>query len=147
MDTSRFNEPGTDGFVLFDFQARYEFKTNSSISFELGRREELIRDDIDPGFVMPVFRIYGWVDVHHPCNPPITAHIRIFIPVEYHEQVVVMSRVIREALSIPMNENCQTTAFYSDDVTVDMPRVCLGMGAGVMARDPSDDEPPRLRNE
>jgi hypothetical protein len=128
MDTSRFRT-ADDEFPLLDLTARFAFKTDSSISFEIGRMGSWHPDD-QPDFVISGFEVIGWIDVHHPCDSCIKAQLRICIPADYHqfERVATMVKAICEALSIPPEENCESRIFSSDHVTGVLPRVYFGMG-------------------
>jgi hypothetical protein len=128
MDTSRFTTPG-DEFPLLDLTASFAFKTDSSVSFDIGRIADCNPDD-RPDFVISGFEVIGWIDVHHPCESCIKAQLRICIPVAYHqfEQMAAMVKAICEALSIPPEENCESKVFNSDHVTGIIPRVSFGMG-------------------
>ena len=128
MDTSHFTKPD-DGFQVLDLSARFAFKTSSSISFEVGRIAD-VSPDGEPDFVFPAFKVIGWIDVHHPCDSCIKAHIRICIPVDYHpfECMTAMVKAICEALSIPTDEHCEAIVFDSEHVTGIIPKVYFGMG-------------------
>jgi hypothetical protein len=120
MDTSRFTKPEDEFSLLGRLTARFAFKTESSISFEIGRFSHS----------RFTFTTVGWIDVHHPCDSFIKAQVRICIPVGYHsvEQMAEMVKTICEALSISSDENCESRVFSSDHVTGIMPNVYFGMG-------------------
>jgi len=128
MDTSRFTKPD-DGFPLLDLTAKFAFKTNSSVSFEVGLMAD-IHPDSEPDVVICGFKVIGWIDVHHPCDSCIKAQVRICIPVDYHkfEHMAAMVKAICEALSIPPDEHCESTVFNGDHVTGIIPKVYFGMG-------------------
>ena len=128
MDTSHFTKPD-DSFHLLDLIAKFAFKTNSSISFEVGRIADVHPAD-QPDDVISGFKIIGWIDVHHPCDSCIKAQIRICIPVEYHkfQTIAAMVRRICETLSISSHEHCESRVFNSDHETAIMPKVYFGMG-------------------
>src|SRR5262249_54391970 len=117
MDTSRFMT-AEDGFDLLDLKARFAFKTETSISFDLGRWSSTLRlpaeegsEDVVWSSDRPfVFTVIGWIDAHHPCDPPIKAQIRICIPTDYHpfERMKSIVTAICEALSIPLEEHCES---------------------------------------
>lgn len=128
MDTSRFTN-GDDGFPLLDLTAKFSFKTSSSISFEIGRAGDIHPDD-EPDFVISAFVVIGWIDVHHPCDSGIRVQIRIAIPADYHafERMAEMVGTICDVLSIPPDENRETTVFSCTHVTGIIPKVYFGMG-------------------
>lgn len=128
MDTSRFTKPG-DGLPLLDLTATFAFKTSSSVSFEVGKISAVHPDD-EPSFVLSGFKVIGWIDVHHPCDSCIKTQIRICIPVDYHklERITAMVKVVCEALSISLDEHCESTVFSSGHVTGILPKVYFGMG-------------------
>src|SRR4051794_24512342 len=123
METSGFTKPA-DAFPLLDLTARFAFKTNSSISFEVGRMADIALGDARD-WVISGFEIIGWVDVHHPCDSCIKAQIRICIPANYHqcERMAAMVKAICEALSIPHDEHCESRVFNSEHVTGFIPKV------------------------
>jgi hypothetical protein len=127
MDTSRFTVPD-DGFTLLDLTAKFAFKTASSISFTIGRAADCHPDD-QPDFQIRGFQVIGWIDAHHPCDSCIKAQLRICIPPDYHssERMAALVTAICEALSIPPEENCESTVFDSSHVTGILPRVYFGM--------------------
>lgn len=128
MDTSRFNNDG-DGFPLLDLTAKFAFKTSSSISFVIGRIEN-IRPDGTPDFVVSAFVEIGWIDVHHPCDSRVRVQIRIATPSNYHGFGCVEEMVgtICDVLSISRDETCEATVFSCDQVTAILPKVYFGMG-------------------
>jgi len=137
MDTSRFTNV-EDGFDLLDLKARFAFKTKASISFDIGRWWSTLRlpagdgkEDLVWSADRPfVFTVIGWIDAHHPCDSPIKAQVRICIPTEYHqfERMKSIVKAICEALSIPLEEYCESKFFTSEKVTGIIPPVYLGMG-------------------
>ena len=69
MDVSKFNSE-SDGFELFDYFARFSFKTDSSISFDIND------EDLTPnggGLITEK----GWIDVHYPCDSFYKIRMRI----------------------------------------------------------------------
>jgi hypothetical protein len=137
MDTSRFTK-ADDGFDLLDLKARFAFKTETSISFNIGRWSNTLRLPAGEGkeeFVWSadrplVFTVIGWIDAHHPCDSLIKAQLRICIPTEYH-QVERMKSIVKalcEALSISPEEHCESKFFASGKATGFIPPVYLGMG-------------------
>ena len=126
MDTTRFKN-SDDELPLLDLTARFEFKTVSSIAFEIGRIETIPIPEMDHEFLG--FKILGWVDVHHPCDSAINVRVRVCIPTEYHtfERMKAITEKLCEILSIPPEENCESRFFSADNVTGISPRVLLGM--------------------
>jgi len=127
MDTSRFSKP-EDEFSLLGLTARFAFKTDSSISFEVGKVADNSPED-DPTFVISAFTVIGWIDIHHPCDSRIKTQIRICMPAEYHtfERMSAMVKATCEALFIPADEHCISTVFSSDHGTIILPKVYFGM--------------------
>jgi hypothetical protein len=66
---------------LLDLKARFAFKTETSISFDIGRWSNTLRLPGGEGkeeFVWSadrplVFTVIGWIDAHHPCDSLIKA--------------------------------------------------------------------------
>ncbi len=72
MNTSRFTK-AEDGFDLLDLKARFTFKTEMSISFDIGRWSDRLRlpaGEEEDGFILSrdLFEVVGWIDAHHPCD-------------------------------------------------------------------------------
>ncbi len=115
-----------DGFDILDLQARFVFKTDTSISFDIGRWSNTLRipravGGGERGLVQDtpfVFNVIGWIDVHHPCDGHIRTYLRIRMPEEYHalERVKSIVATIFKALDIPLDETYEATAFDSDNV-------------------------------
>ena len=81
---------------VLDVTARLEFSTPSSKSFALERYSKSL---------CPT-RQLGWIEIHHPCEGHIKAHIRVLLPEDYH-QPEKMKQII-EALfahvGVPVDE-------------------------------------------
>ncbi len=108
MDTSRLSNDN-DAFCLFGVTARVAFKSQSSISFDLGRwsRTRL------------TFTHIGWIDVHHPCEGHIKTQLRIRIPAPYHvfEQMKLIIDLTLGALAIPLDETYEAVFISGDRET------------------------------
>jgi hypothetical protein len=96
----------SDDFPLLDLTARFAFKSQSSISFDLGRWSHS----------RFTFTHVGWIDAHHPCDGHIKTQLRIRIPAKYHvcDQMKSIIHLLFEALAIPSDETYETAFFYSD---------------------------------
>jgi hypothetical protein len=82
MDTTRWKHG--DEFAVLDLVAQFQFKTDSSLSFQLGTKGDSIQI---PGRSEPwvlgggrVFTVVGWLDVHHPCDGPHRLRLRVGLP-------------------------------------------------------------------
>ena len=108
MNTSRFSHCG-HGFTVLDFSAKLAFKSETSISFSLGR--PIASRDGCVGSISG-----GWIDVHHPCDGHVKTQLRIRIPAEYHDfhQEKRVIHTVFEALAIPLDETYEATFFSSD---------------------------------
>jgi hypothetical protein len=96
-------------FAVLDLIANFEFKTIGSIGFLLGHWSE--NRSAAEGMKIPigrggVFRVVGRLDVHHPCEGHIKAHLRVVLPEGYHtwEQMRDAVQQVFLALSIPADE-------------------------------------------
>lgn len=126
MNTAPFST-GDSEFDILDLKARFAFKTDTSISFDIGRWSNTLRlptGDGDEDMVWSadrpfVFHVVGWLDVHHPCDGHIKTRVRIKIPAEYHlfDRMKPIVEAIFKALDIPLDETYETTVFDSDKVT------------------------------
>ena len=106
MDTSGWQDRGE--FPLLELTARFAFKTRSSVSFDLGMYVDVLElsdgpIDLGPG---AVFKVIGHVDVHHPCDDHIKAHVRFVLPAEYqmHEKTKQLVEQLFCALGIAGDE-------------------------------------------
>ena len=95
-----------DEIEVLDLIARFAFKSDSSISFLLGRCGDVI--NLADGYSFDtgprgVFNVIGWLDVHHPCEAHIKAQLRVLLPEEYHkwEQMSQLVKQMFFALGIP----------------------------------------------
>ena len=124
MDISKFNTE-SDSFDLFDYVARFSFKTEHSISFSINE------EDLDPDSGGGCIDVKGWVDVHYPCTSFYKIHIRIKMPEEvfildepvtidchpgdktlsYHDNLLMNKYIskILEVLNIDPNENYEAS--------------------------------------
>lgn len=97
MNTTRYNSL-RDFFPVLDLDACFRFKTQSSISFRLGRFDKH----------RSVFTSQGWLDVHHPVmrDGYTSVFLRVFLPAEYLtlDQMKQMIEAVLAALEIPENE-------------------------------------------
>ena len=108
MDLSRLE------FPVLDLKAKLAFRTAASASFDLGRdlaHSTISWGDSRPGEditidIGPVFEAAGRLDVHHPCDDHIKAHLLVTLPVEYHsrERMREFVATVFEALGIPADE-------------------------------------------
>jgi hypothetical protein len=96
-----------DAFHLFDMECKLAFHTDSSAVFDIGRAED--HHTFRGGRTQPgsIFKVVGFVEVHHPCDNHVKAHIRCSIPQTYladraNMNVAVLE--IFEALEIPSDE-------------------------------------------
>ncbi len=114
MDMSRFVDRDS-GFRVLDLSARFAFRSATSISFDLGRYSDTLTlpgGDLFGGEITmnfgpgAVFTVTGRVDVHHPCEGHIKAHLRVVLPAEYHpfEKMRDFVATVFEALEIPSDE-------------------------------------------
>jgi hypothetical protein len=110
MNTSRFSHCG-HGFNILDLSAKLAFKSETSISFSVGK-PIIIRDKCAGSLAV------GWIDVHHPCDGHVKTQLRIRIPVEYHDfhQEKIIIRTVFEILGIPLDETYEATFFSGDTV-------------------------------
>jgi hypothetical protein len=110
-----------------DLTAKVEFKSPSSISFDIGRLSNTLRlpaDEDDKEVVFSgerpfVFTVIGWIDVHHPCDGHIKTQLRIRIPAKYHlvEQMKSIIQRVFEVLDIPLDETYEAVFFTCDRIT------------------------------
>jgi hypothetical protein len=100
---------GTIAFCVLDLTARFAFRTEASISFNLERYSQSL---------LPV-RHMGWVDVHHPCTEGVDARIRVSLPAEYHapDKLKVIIATILEAVAIPAKAQYEAEFFATSGVT------------------------------
>ena len=106
MDTRYFHSP-EDNFRVLSLRARYTFKTDSSISFDLSHESG--------GTV----ELLGWVDIHHPCDGEKAAQMRLRLPSEYlgPEDVTTLKRmkdIVFQQIGIPREETFSAVFVFSD---------------------------------
>ena len=90
MNVERF-QTNRDGFDILDFRASFDFKTESSIGFQIIRTG--------------IYRI-GAMQVHHPCSGHIKARIHFQLPKKYCDakQISEMGMRAFSELEIPRDE-------------------------------------------
>lgn len=91
MDTGRWKHG--DEFPVLDLVARFEFKSPSCLSFELGKsvdRHSPRLPEMDGGepwdFLLEsgvVFVVLGWLDIHYPCDGLHPLRLRVGLPDRY----------------------------------------------------------------
>jgi hypothetical protein len=91
------------GFDLLDLRAEGAFSSPGSAGFDVGR------PGVHPLAGAPVLRVLGWLDVHHPCDGHIKAHLRVMLPPSYVEQMALETMKdivfsVFEAVGIPADE-------------------------------------------
>ncbi len=74
MATTDANSEKSSWHVL-DVTARLEFSTPSSKSFAFERYSKSL---------CPTLQL-GWIEIHHPCEGHIRAHVRVSLPKDYHQ--------------------------------------------------------------
>ena len=108
MNTNKFSE-SRDCFALLDLMACFDFKTETSISFQIGKRS---KDGC-------IFSVRGWLDIHHPVDMGeyAKAYLRISLPQKYldFEQEKLILAVVFEALEIPEQEIYEAYFFTSEN--------------------------------
>jgi hypothetical protein len=113
MDTVRWKHG--DEFPLLDLVAQFQFKSASSVSFELGtlvdrgspRLPEMGDEPWD--FLLEsgsVFVVLGWLDVHHPCEGCHRLQLRVGLPDRYvcWESMRDLVPQVLAALGLPADE-------------------------------------------
>jgi hypothetical protein len=110
MDTERWKNG--DEFPILDLVAQFEYKTSSSLSFQLGktvdrhspRLPEMCSDE-QWEFVTehPIFVVIGWLDVHHPCDGSHPLRLRVGLPDRYVSSESMRDLVpqVKAALGLP----------------------------------------------
>ena len=108
-----------DCFALLDLEACFDFKTETSISFQLGKHSR------DRG----MFSVRGWLDVHHPVPGEYVtkAYLRIALPSNYFgfehkflelEQQKEVVATVFKALQIPGEEIYEAHFFMPENQQV-----------------------------
>jgi hypothetical protein len=114
MDTARWKYG--DEFVILDLVAQFQFKSASSLSFQLGtplnrdspRIPEMGDDELmyflEGG--SSVFAILGWLDAHHPCEGIHRLQLRVGLPDRYvsWESMRDLVPQVKAALGLPADE-------------------------------------------
>jgi len=96
MNTSHWKQG--DEFSILDLVAQFQFKSVSSLSFQLGKLvdrhspplPEMSGMDVEErdlrDFLLEsgsVFAVLGWLDVHHPCDGVHSLQLRVGLPDRY----------------------------------------------------------------
>lgn len=120
MDTSKFTSR-RQGFPILDFVAVFAAKTDTSISFQLGRYGSTISvvDFEESMHLAPnaVFNVFGWADVQHPCHDHIKARMRVLLTSDlmvFDTQQEII-HCLFEALTIPRDETYEADFISPDD--------------------------------
>jgi len=102
MNTLKFN-CREDKFRLLDLTARFNFKTERSLSFSLERYSKSL---------LPT-RQMGWIDLHFPCGGHIKLQIRVCLPDEYHtaEKFQAIIAALIAATGVPADETYEALLF------------------------------------
>jgi hypothetical protein len=108
MDNSRFCTQH-DRFPLLDLTAQFDFKTESSISFLIGKGTSCY------------FGVYGRAEIHHPCTGEFESQakvsIRVYLPAKYlfekhlNETIRQTLKTLYTVLSIPEEETHEVRFF------------------------------------
>jgi hypothetical protein len=100
-----------DSFAVLDLVAEFQFKTASSVSFQLGTKGNTLQlPDMDQPWVLGagrVFTIIGWLDAHHPCEGFHRLQLRVGLPDRYAcwESMRDLVPRVKEALGLPPDES------------------------------------------
>jgi hypothetical protein len=103
-----------DEFPVLDLSARFEFQTATSISYNLGREEDVpVPSGAQEPWVVRMFVVRGFIDVHYPCDDTIKVRLRVQIASEYHvlQKQKAIVRAVFVALGIPDDERYQADFF------------------------------------
>jgi hypothetical protein len=109
MDTTRWKHG--DGFAFLDLVAEFQFKTASSLSFQLGTKGDTLQlpDMKEPWVLGPgrVFTVIGWLDVHHPCEGCHRLQLRVGLPDQYAcwQSMRDLVPQVKAALGLPADES------------------------------------------
>ena len=121
MDTTAFATNRSE-FNVLDFVARYSWRTATSISFLLGRYCDSLKlaDRDEPFYVgtNKVFKVFGWLEIHHPCEDHIKARIRAKLSpdlMQFETQRTIIE-VVFDALGIPRDETFEAGFFETTSV-------------------------------
>jgi hypothetical protein len=120
MNSARFTNNRHE-FRLLDFVAMFAWKTDTSISFMLGKYGDTLTfaDRPEPWHVgkNAVFNVFGWLDVQHPCHDHIKARVRAKLSPEYMtlELQREMLNCVFDHLEIPRDETYEADFFVPSD--------------------------------
>jgi hypothetical protein len=109
MDTTRWKHG--DSFAVLDLVAAYQFKTVSSLSFQLGTRGDSLQlPGMDGPWVLGggrVFTVLGRLDIHHPCEGFHRLQLRVGLPDRYvcWESMRDLVPQVIAALELPTDES------------------------------------------
>jgi hypothetical protein len=107
VDVDRYLSKGYMLIVL-DLSAQLEFRTSASVGFLLGTWDGRSAAETTEVLIGRggVFTAVGTLDVHHPCEGHMKAHVRVVLPEKYHtwEQMREAVQQVFAALSIPSDE-------------------------------------------
>ena len=106
MNLDRFNIH-EDMFEVLDLQARFAFKSSSSVCFDLGK------------FSKQGGTIIGNFQVHHPCEGHIKTFIYVHLPARYLESTSLsdLQKAAFRELSIPDDETYEISIFDAEGWT------------------------------
>ena len=98
MDTGRWQH-GAE-FPLLDLTAQFEWKSASSLSFQLGMKDAPIElPNAPPGFDLRGFVVIGWLDIHHPCEGYQRLRLRVGLP-ERYANWEAMRDIVQQVIAI-----------------------------------------------
>jgi hypothetical protein len=128
VDASRFGH-AESGFQVLDLNAEFAFRSQTSISFNLGRYSDtltlpggglLANDFVLPVGLGGVFNVVGRVDVHHPCEGHIKAQLRTVLPSDYQqfERMRDFVAILFRALAIPPDETFEAHFVSAEQQTL-----------------------------
>jgi hypothetical protein len=106
MDAGRW-QPGAE-FPILDLTAQFEWKSASSLSFQLGTKDAPIKlPDAPPDFELRGFVVIGWLDIHHPCEGYQRLRVRVGLPDRYvnWESMRDIVRQVIAVLELPAGES------------------------------------------
>jgi hypothetical protein len=109
MDTARWKDG--DEFAVLDLIAQFQFKTASSVSFQLGTKGDTLQlPGMDQPWVLGagrVFTVIGWLDAHHPCEGLHRLQLRVGLPDRYAcwESMRELVPQVKAALGLPADES------------------------------------------
>jgi len=103
-----------DEFPVLDLIATFQFKSPSSLSFNLGKvidrdspRLPEMGDEPWDFFLESgsVFLVIGWLDAHHPCDPYNRLQLRVGLPDRYvsWESMRILVPQVARALQLPID--------------------------------------------